>query len=110
MEYEQNQPRFRNSGDVVLFLRALPLAWRAQRVRGTPLPEVVAAMGEISLLFLVQSAFIIVAGVLATFTMWRVRHEVSPALDKARGWAWPFLALGCVAYLCLNIFIALQAG
>jgi len=45
MEYEQDQPRFRDSGDVVLFLRALPLAWRAQRVRGTPLPEVVAAMG-----------------------------------------------------------------
>ena len=72
--------------------------------------EIAVPMGEISLLFLVQSFFIVVAGVLATFTMWRVRHEVSPAFDKARGWAWPLLALGCVAYLCLNIFIALQTG
>jgi hypothetical protein len=72
--------------------------------------RVAGPTGEISLLFLVQSFFIIVAGVLATFTMWRVRHEVSPALDKARGWAWPVLALGCVAYLCLNVVIAMRAG
>jgi hypothetical protein len=72
--------------------------------------EIAVPMGEIGLLFLTQSFFIVVAGVLATFTMWRVRHEVSPAFDKGRGWAWPLLALGCVAYLCLNIFIALQAG
>ena len=34
MEYEQDQPRFRDPGDVVLFLRALPLARRAQRFGG----------------------------------------------------------------------------
>ena len=45
MKYEQEQPRFRQPGDVVLFLKALPLARRAQRVRCAPLPEVVAAMG-----------------------------------------------------------------
>jgi transcriptional regulator with AAA-type ATPase domain/ferredoxin len=72
--------------------------------------EIAAAMGEISLLFLVQSFFIIVAGVLATFTMWRVRHEVSPAFDRARGLAWPFFALCFAGYVCLNIFIATQAG
>jgi hypothetical protein len=45
MKYEQDQPRFRQPGDVVLFLKALPLARKAQRVRFAPLPEVVAAMG-----------------------------------------------------------------
>ncbi len=45
MEYEQDQPRFRDPGDLVLFVKALPMARLAQRVRSTPLPEVVAAMG-----------------------------------------------------------------
>jgi transcriptional regulator with AAA-type ATPase domain len=72
--------------------------------------EIAAPAGEISLLFLVQSFFIIVAGVLAAFTIWRVRHEVSPALDRARGWAWSFLSLCFIAYVCLNILIAMKMG
>ena len=44
MVAEQNAPRYRSQRDVVLFLRALALARRAQFVRSTPLPEVVANM------------------------------------------------------------------
>jgi hypothetical protein len=44
MELEQDGPRFRELGDLILFVRALPLARRAQAVLRLPLPEVVAAM------------------------------------------------------------------
>jgi len=37
-------PRYRGAADLLLFLAALPLARRAQRVRDTRLPDVVAAM------------------------------------------------------------------
>jgi hypothetical protein len=39
-------PRYRGAGDVLLFLAALPLARRAQRMTDTRLPDVVAAMAE----------------------------------------------------------------
>lgn len=46
MAVEEAGPRFRSPRDVLLLVRALPLAGRAQRVSSQPLTDVVAAMGS----------------------------------------------------------------
>jgi hypothetical protein len=62
---------------------------------------------EISLLFLGQVSFILMAGALASFAIWRVRHEAGSDSSPDYGIPGRLLAFLFFVYLCTNIIIVL---
>ena len=67
--------------------------------------EALMPIGEVSLLLLLQSVFIAGAGLLSAIVCWRIRHEAEPFLQSRWDPGWKILALLCVGYVFLNVYI-----
>lgn len=68
--------------------------------------EGLMAIGEVSLLVLLQAVFIAGAGLLSAIVCWRIRHEAEPFLRSRWDPGWKILALLCAGYVFLNVCIA----